>query len=438
MIKPADPPNTAEQPNTSKDNEVDAAVVDLLDDSNVLGRVEEQMRVMGLAGDTRPSMLAYVAITSRHLERPINLSIVGASSSGKTRKLAYAMDLHPEEAYEYQSASSPLALIYEKGKGDDDGTYAFTHRTIIMAEADSLAENGPAGSAIRSLVEDGEMVYKTLIDQKPVTINKKGPTGLITTGLRPLKPQLRTRVLELHLDPDQDAVNEVLYEIARTLSREETKLTLLDTEAFIGMQRWIAEYGCHEVAVPFAAKLVPYLPRGAAVLRSYTLLGSAIQACALLHQRQRGRDDQGRIIATLDDYEIVAPLLDDCFKLLASGGLTPAGRRVVENVPDAGEISLTALAKKLERAKSTVSEQVQQAIEGGWLGNREWKQGLPYRLVRKDALPDGNVSGLPSVEQLRPKMDDEQLDLDAELDPTFSQAALEALQELFTLNRINA
>ncbi len=437
MIKPADPPDTPEQPNTSADDP-SPEVRELLNKPNILECVEEQMRSMGLAGDTRPSMLAYVAITSRHLERPINLSLVGASSSGKSRKLQYAMDLHPEEAYEYQSASSPLALIYEKGEGDDDGTYAFTHRTIIMAEADSLAESGPAGSAIRSLVEDHEMVYKTLIDQKPVTINKKGPTGLITTGVQPLKPQLRTRVLEVHLDPDQDAVNEVLYEIARNFSGEGSEHDLLDTEAFKDMQTWIAEYGCHEVAVPFAARLVPFLPRGAAVLRSYTLLGSAIQACALLHQRQRERDDQGRIIATLADYEMVRPLLDDCFKLLATGGLTPAVRRVVENVPVGKEISLTDLAKKLERAKSTVSEQVQQAIDGGWLSNWEWNQGLPYRLRRKDPLPDGNVSGLPSVDQLRLAMNDEQLDLDFELDPMFSQAALEAIQELFTPNQINA
>lgn len=132
------------------------------------------------------------------------------------------------------------------------------------------------------------------------------------------------------------------------------------------------------------------------------------------------------------------PLLDDCFKLLASGGLTPAVRRVVENVPVGKEISLTKLAKKLGRAKSTVSEQVQQALDGGWLSNWEWNQGLPYRLRRKDPLPDGSVSGLPSVDQLRLKMDDEQLELDAELDPMFSQAALEAVQALNTLNPINA
>ena len=72
------------------------------------------------------------------------------------------------------------------------------------------------------------------------------------------------------------------------------------------------------------------------------------------------------------------------------------------------EISLTDLAKKLDRCKSTVHEHVQQAIVGGWLRNLEWKPGLPSRLRRKDPLPDGNVSGLPSVDQLRPKMSDKE------------------------------
>ena len=417
MIKPAHPPDTPEQPNTSADDP-SPEVLKLLNEPNILECVEEQMRAMGLAGDARLPILTYVTITSRHLERPINLSVVGESSSGKTKKMRYAIDLHPEEAYVYQSASSPLALIYEKGKHkDDDGTNVFTHKTIIMGEADSLAEHGPAGSAIRALVEDNEMVYKTLIDQKPRTINKKGPTGLITTGILPLPRQLRTRVLEIYFDPSQEEVTEVLYEIARVASGEETTHVRLDTDVFLEMQRWIAEYGCHEVAVPFAKILIPFLPRGLVVQRSYTLLISAIQTSAILHQLQRERDDQNRIIATFDDYEMVRPLLDDCFKLLATVGLTPAVRRVVETIDPGEEWSLTEVANALGRAKSTVHEHVQQAIEGGWLENDEVHWGYPARLKRGQPLPDGNVAGLPSVDQLRRKMNGEQVVFDSKLGP---------------------
>ena len=195
------------------------------------------------------------------------------------------------------------------------------------------------------------------------------------------------------------------------------------SDTFVEAQRWIAQSGIHAIVVPFADAFLPFLPKGSpSIQRSFPLLLSAIKACAMLHQRQRELDDQGRVIATLDDYEMVVPLLDDCFKLLASGGLTPAVRRVVEAVVAGEEISLSSLAKRLDRAKSTVSEQVHQAIEGGWLGNLECQKGLPSRLVRKDPLPDGNVSGLPSVDQLQRMRS-------ATKSPTVS---------LLTLNEINA
>ena len=92
----------------------------------------------------------------------------------------------------------------------------------------------------------------------------------------------------------------------------------------------------------------------------------------------------------------------------AGGGTSPAVRYVVETIDPGEEWSLTELAKSVGRAKSTVHEHVQQAIEAGWLGNKEWKEGFPSRLVRKDDLPDANLSGLPSVDQLRRKMNGEQ------------------------------
>ena len=40
---------------------------------------------------------------------------------------------------------------------------------------------------------------------------------------------------------------------------------------------------------------------------------TVIQAVALLHQRQRERDNRGRIIATLADYAIARDVLDEVF-----------------------------------------------------------------------------------------------------------------------------
>src|SRR5207253_5325458 len=70
---------------------------ELLDDPAVLDRVSEAMRAAGYAGDLRPPLLAYVALTSRLLERPLNLVFVAPSSAGKNRAVDAALALVPPD-----------------------------------------------------------------------------------------------------------------------------------------------------------------------------------------------------------------------------------------------------------------------------------------------------------------------------------------------------
>lgn len=448
MIKPAVPPDTPEQPNTSEQKGIEPGVMELLNDPNILERVEEQMRAMGLAGDTRPSMLAYLALTSRWLGKPINLSVVGASSSGKSEKINYARDLHPPEAYHFTSASSERALIYATG--------SFKHRIIIMAEADSLPSYGAAASAMRSIVEDDQMIYEVTEkgqDGKFETrrIIKDGPTGLITTSVDELPTQLRTRVLEVVLEPDADEIAAVIDELGLQAEGKSGAASHDNRVVFVELQKWIAGWGSHKVVVPFARILGTFLPtRDPAIQRSYRLLLSCIKTLALLHQRQRVKNSEGQIIATLSDYKLVKPLLDSVFQVAAEDGVTSTLRATVEAIPPKFEISLTDLAKKLGKAKSSVHEQVQKAIRLGYVANRQDVHGYPARLGRKDPLPSSGSAGLPSVEEVEerwtenaPPQPTEEIQLSdsqiqEELDPQFHESALEALHELFDAAEIIA
>lgn len=49
----------------------------LLDDRNLIDRIANAIRSGGYAGDVRPPLLAYLALTSRRLERPLNLAFGG-------------------------------------------------------------------------------------------------------------------------------------------------------------------------------------------------------------------------------------------------------------------------------------------------------------------------------------------------------------------------
>ena len=133
--------------------------------------------------------------------------------------------------------------------------------------------------------------------------------------------------------------------------------------------------------VPFAAVLGALLPDQTVKLvrtrRDFRALLSVVQAAALLHQRQRERTAAGAVVATLADYATARRLLGPILDATAAEGVTPALREVAEAVVPAEVVSLTALAARLGRAKSTVSWHVTRAVEGGYLTNLETQRGRP-------------------------------------------------------------
>jgi len=167
----------------------------LLDDPDVLSRVDEAMRANGYVGDLAPARLVYVALTSRLLERPLNLAVVADAAAGKNATLDAALALVPPEAVYVFSASSPTSIVYTDEQ--------FAHRVVVFKEADSIPDTGPAASAVRALADDQELRYEvTVLDPRTGAfetrkIIKAGPTGLLTTSLRALRRQLHTRVLQV-------------------------------------------------------------------------------------------------------------------------------------------------------------------------------------------------------------------------------------------------
>ena len=111
----------------------------LLDDPELMVHICNTIRDRGYAGDVRPAQLGYMAITSRLLDRPMNLAFVALSASGKNAAVDAATALMPPEAIHVIQAPSALSLIH-----DDDVTVG--HKVVIFSEADSIPEDGPAAA----------------------------------------------------------------------------------------------------------------------------------------------------------------------------------------------------------------------------------------------------------------------------------------------------
>jgi hypothetical protein len=207
----------------------------ILGDSKGVERVIEALHQCGWVGDYRPPLLAYIAMTTRLLDRPMNLAFVAQSATGKSTAVDMARALMPPEACYLMRAGSERALIYCNEE--------FTRRMVIVGEADSIPDDGAAASAIRSLASDNVLAYD-VVEPDPTTkqftvrrIEKPGPTGLITTSTKSLQHQLGTRVLEVPLRDDAEQTRQIMAAQARTAAGT---TTTFNPDVWIAVQRSLA------------------------------------------------------------------------------------------------------------------------------------------------------------------------------------------------------
>jgi hypothetical protein len=368
----------------------------ILEDPRLLERLAAAIQETGYAGDVRPALLGYIAVTSRLLEAPLNLAYIAPSAAGKNAAIDAALPFFPDSAFYLIRASSPLALVYNEE--------TFQHRTVIVTEADSLPEEGPAASATRSLMSDREMTYEVV--EKGDTgkfavrkIVKPGPTGLITTSTRPLGEQATTRTLTVTIS---DSADQTRLIVKAQASKANDELAMPDFSPWVAAQHWLALASERRVVVPYAKGLAEAVPVGAVRMRrDFPQILIAIKSIALLHQGQRDRDPHGRIIADINDYIQTKWLLEEAFATTVSEGVTPAIKQTVEAVARLGNggipVSEHQLVQDLQLAKSTIHYRVQRALKGGWLVNLATQKGSPAQLVVGAPLPDGSPLPDPST-----------------------------------------
>jgi hypothetical protein len=180
-----------------------------------------------------------------------------------------------------------------------------------------------------------------------------------------------------------------------------------DRREWHALQEWLAA-GAHEVSIPYAASLAEAIPPVAVRLRrDFATVVALIQAHALLHRRQRGRDEDGRILANFDDYAVVQALVSDLVAGAADRSIPEGVRETVRTLGDLAAahdplddgLSAARIAEATGVDKSTALRRVRVAIARGFIRNLEERRGRPARLVIGDPMPD-DTEILPSAAEL--------------------------------------
>jgi hypothetical protein len=366
--------------------EAKQAAGSLLACPDILEAVADQCYGLGIAGERATVQLVYLVCTTRLLRQIVSLIVKGPSSSGKSFLVKTVLRLIPDDGYLAFTGMSEKALIHTNE--------SLAHRHLVIYEAVGL-RGGFLAYLVRTLLSEGHIKYQMPNRQ----IYKEGPTGLVvTTTEGSLHHENETRCLSLTMDDSRAQTAAIMRRQAATRGERDIN------PQWHALQRYLA-LSPSKVKIPYRGQLSREIkPEAIRLRRDFNTLLALISAHALLHQQLRQRDDDGTVIANVEDYRVVRGLVNDILSEGIEIGVSANVRETRQAVADlivggVAAVPLPQLARALRLDKSVVSRRVAKAVELGYLRNLETRRGQPARVVLADDIPD-QVSLLPEPEVL--------------------------------------
>ena len=365
---------------------------------DVLDKVAETIHALGVVGESRLIKLAYLAVTSRRLLKPVSLVVKGVSSGGKSWTIETVIKILPPSAYIARTGLSPHALAYS----EED----FQHRTLIIFEVEGLASD-EGSYLLRTLLSEGRLVYETVESTetglRAKVIEKEGPTNVILTTTRVgLHPENENRLISVGVDDSRAQTAAVLRGTAAEKARE------VDAAGWRAYQEWLA-FQPAEVSIPYAGILAEMIPPvDVRLRRDFNQILSLIKASAILHQLYRHRDDKGRIVASLEDYRHIRDLVVDLISAQVGEAVKSTIRDTVAAVGELlkdgrSHAFLKEVAAMLDLGKNATARRVRECLSLGYLvDHAEGRKGKARELSLGDPLPEDEEI-LPTLEALEEK-----------------------------------
>lgn len=302
----------------------------MLSAPDLCAQIAADLTALGFVGEDRSKTLLYLVGVSRMLAQPlwaVDLAAAGAAPWAQIGLIAALTP--PEDVVVFRRLTEALLA---QSPAD-----ALRHRLLLVDQAETLRPE--AAMALRILRERSAVGLAGLASGpggRPLVGEARGPVAVLAAAGGEVDPRCRGCFLRITVDESPEQTALVLAEQRR---RRASPAVPADAA------RIIARHHAAQRLLERARVVIPYADRIAFPATSVRhrdeqswLLG-LIEASALLHQRQRGRDGAA-IVADERDFEIAVDLTRG---LIGAGGdgLTAGARRLLERISGAGLASFT-------------------------------------------------------------------------------------------------
>lgn len=382
--------------NTPSESELVAAM-DLLRDPDLLGRLNEDLEAARCVGEINNKIMIYLTITSRLLEKPINLIVKGDSSGGKSHLVEKVSQLFPQEQLLKFTALTPMALYHLPDK--------IAHKAMIVCERPGAeASDYP----IRALQSEGNLVLSIPIkDPETNQINTQekkveGPIAFIeTTTKTHLHDENETRCFEIFIDDSIEQTRKI-HEVQRFKYKGSGQSTSIDLQLWRTAQ---SQLKSHAVIIPFV-DFIKFPDQPLRVRRDFERFLTLISVSAILHQFQREKIPYGdgeTVVATIADYtvayELASVVLESSLRQL-----TKKGEQLIQQIQEmternGKEFNLQELTTHVGWNRKTVMKYLRELAQLGYVDIPDFRRGAAAqcKFVR---LPDKYDNQLVSPSDL--------------------------------------
>lgn len=273
----------------------------LLKAPDLLARADDLIERLGLVGEEINRRLVFLAGVGGHLGEPLHLVVKGESSGGKNTLVKTPLKLLPAERVTFTAGLSEQALPYHEGPVEG---------VLVIEEADGQKH---AMYTLRVAMSEGRVGRMTVNKGKKGRLQGEtrevevSASIITTTTSAALHAENQTRVFDLWVDDGEEQTRRVLTAKARRAAGTADPATSEELELW-GLALGMLEG--REVVIPFAEFLCKRFPTAAVrSRRDFDRVLTLLRISTLLHQRRREQDEQERLVADLEDYRLVYPLI---------------------------------------------------------------------------------------------------------------------------------
>lgn len=364
-----------------------AKCLSFLKQKNLLQTLNEQLEKAGIVGEQNNRLLLFIVASAYKMRHTLHALIQGASGSGKTQLLRTISACMPwEDVKKYTRVTD--------GSFYNQPEYFFKNKLLCFEDIDGLKED--ALLAVRELQSNEILITSTSIKDPNGSIRGgelivRGPIGSIscTTKATLYEDNIsRCFVLAVDESPEQD-LRVIRYQnnkAAGLKSRQKEE----DIQAFL--QNCIRLIQPYEVVNPYANKI--QLPPSAHKIRRLNeLYQSFVRQLTLLHQYQRKKDTQGRLISEKQDLQLACDILFEAIVLKVDeldGSLRQFFEKLKKYVQSKGndyEFNRFEIRTVTAVSKTQQHRYIKQLVDLEYLNQRGFaNRGYRYKIAHWDNM----------------------------------------------------